>query len=84
MTTRSTSMTPRAQEHPVPVHERGTCRSCGAEIVWGLTEGGAAIPLNPRLLTVIDDAGRVVRGRETHFATCPRADAHRRKGERGA
>lgn len=58
-------------------HKRMRCRSCGAEIVWGVTEHGAAIPLNPRVLTVVDENGRVVRGRESHFATCPHAAAHR-------
>jgi hypothetical protein len=66
----------------VTVNGTATCRSCGAEIVWGMTAHGTAIPLNPRLLTVIDEAGRVVRGRESHFATCPHAPTHRKREAR--
>jgi hypothetical protein len=47
-----------------------------------MTAHGTAIPLNPRLLTVIDEAGRVVRGRESHFATCPPAPTHRKREAR--
>lgn len=41
------------------------CQSCDAEIIWGVTEGGAAIPLDPVpvadgriVLTPPDDNGR--------------------------
>lgn len=46
------------------------CRSCGAPVVWG-TLNGKPHPLNPRVLTVVTDDGACVRGRESHFATCP-------------
>ncbi len=61
----------------VAVNQVGTCRSCGARIVWGMTEHGTAIPLDPRVITIMDEAGRMHRGRESHFASCPHGAAHR-------
>lgn len=63
--------------------DKGRCSSCGAEIVWALTEAtGARICLEARPLNVffIDGAGRACarKGYETHFAHCPAAAAHRR------
>lgn len=59
------------------------CKSCGAAITWVVTNGGKRMPLNPERRTVVTDAGAVVTGRESHFATCPQADAWRRHGYRG-
>ncbi len=58
--------------------EEGRCRSCGASIVWiyGATR---RMICNPEVLTVITDEGLVVRGRESHFSTCPDANKWRRK-----
>lgn len=57
--------------------ERGTCRLCGAAIVWIRTNRGRALRVSPmpcddKVRTVVTDGGEVVRGRESHFATCPR------------
>lgn len=54
------------------------CKSCGAAIVWGKAAAGKAIPLDPAVLSVVTEAGEVVRGRISHFATCPDAAQHRR------
>jgi hypothetical protein len=68
-----------------------SCKSCGASIVWAVTEGGRRIPLDyePIGRTVF----RLVRTHEpseppmaltvdaayvTHFVTCPNAEQHRR------
>jgi hypothetical protein len=60
------------------VPEPGTCRLCGAAIVWIVTVGGKAMPCDAQVRVVITDAGLQVRGRESHFATCPRAAEVRR------
>jgi hypothetical protein len=54
------------------------CRSCNAEIVWIKTKAGKLMPLDPPVLTVVTDQGETVRGRESHWATCPGAGEHRR------
>ena len=58
-----------------------TCRSCGAEIVWVTTPAGKQMPLDPHVLTVVADGGETVRGRVSHFASCPNAAAHRKRKE---
>lgn len=55
----------------------GTCSSCGAPIVWIRTAAAKAMPCDPAQLSVVTDAGNVVRGRVSHFATCPSAAQHR-------
>lgn len=60
-----------------------TCSSCGAEIVWVTMSTGKRMPLDPKKYTVVvaDGEGkdaRVVTGQQSHFASCPKADAHRR------
>lgn len=54
------------------------CKSCGAEIVWQMTGNGKMTPLDPPLLTITTERGEVVRGRQSHFSTCPDADKHRK------
>lgn len=51
---------------PVPEGARTTsCRSCGAAVIWIVTEAGKRMPV---------DAST----RESHFATCPNAAEHRK------
>lgn len=60
--------------------KRGRCRSCGAEVIWITTAAKRKpMPLDPDVVTVVDDAGHMHRGRESHFATCPHAEKHRRR-----
>ena len=65
--------------------ERGSCRSCGAEILWVETQNGKRMPLDftPERRFVIDPSnGMLAKLRNTyvsHFATCPNADQHRRE-----
>lgn len=74
------------------------CSSCGAPILWAISEKGKRIPMNPEpvvppgLFVLIDrpghppDAISLARATgparprlyESHFATCPDADRHRR------
>lgn len=63
--------------------ERGSCKSCGAHILWVTTSSGKKMPLDfePERRFVID-AGEGMRAtlRNTyvsHFATCPHASQHR-------
>lgn len=60
-----------------------TCKSCGATIIWTEMESGKKMPLNPLLYTVVvvdagTGRGKVVQGREPHWATCPGADGFRK------
>lgn len=73
--------------------ELGTCRSCRAPIRWAHTQKGHRIPLDPEpveggnLVEVAPGIVRVVEPGDpsgarfvSHFATCPNAGAHRRRG----
>jgi hypothetical protein len=64
------------------------CKSCGAEIVWGVTRNMRRIPLDaepvaqrPGLFrfvgqqSVVENVGWLY---VSHFATCPDADEHRK------
>jgi hypothetical protein len=69
-----------------------TCKSCGARIIFVKTTTGSSMPLNagmadngnvviegdpPIARVVAAGAGMFI----SHFATCPGADAHRKKKE---
>ena len=69
---------------------RGTCRSCGADIEWAMTEAGKRMPIVEKsggnlriqlpLLGGLPTAVPVLRGKGTHishFADCPDADRWR-------
>jgi len=47
------------------------CRSCGADVYWGVTEQGKRCPYN------VDADGQATT--ESHFRTCPQAGAWSRK-----
>jgi hypothetical protein len=53
------------------------CKGCGAEIAFVKSQAGKMIPVNARYTTVVTDDGTTVRGRVSHFATCPRAEQFR-------
>lgn len=69
--------------------EPGTCRSCRARILWGLTERNRRMPLDvePELGGNVEALGRghvrvvaahpLVPRYVSHFASCPNASAHR-------
>lgn len=53
------------------------CKGCGAAIVWGTTEDGKTIPLDPKPPVYrFNQYGRIekVDASVTHFATCPKAN----------
>ncbi len=58
--------------------EEGRCRSCGAEVVWiyGATR---RMICDPKVITIVTDTGEILKGRISHFATCPDADKWRKK-----
>jgi hypothetical protein len=65
------------------------CRSCGAEILWTVTENGKAMPLDAKLWVMymvptgeLDTAKphcRAVQVRTPHWANCPQAASWRGK-----
>ena len=68
----------------------GTCRSCGANILWVETKAGKLMPIDqePVLngnLDVKDGVAIYVKAEPSvarfvsHFASCPNRDQHRRK-----
>lgn len=66
------------------------CKSCFAEIRWVKTMSGKAMPVDAKpekrfVITGNNDEGTPVGDvRDTfvsHFATCPQADAFRKKGD---
>lgn len=60
-----------------------SCKSCGAPIKWvQMKESGKAMPLDDKPLSVVveTEEGWVVKqARQSHFATCPDAAAHRKQ-----
>lgn len=61
--------------------DRGRCRSCQASILWVRSAANdRPIPLDPDKVTIITEAGEYVTGYVTHFATCPNAAEHRKRG----
>ncbi len=61
------------------------CRSCGAEIVWALTDKGKRMPLDAlaeRRFVLKTVGGQLTCLSEpvytSHFVTCPDADQHRK------
>jgi hypothetical protein len=58
------------------------CAGCGAEIKWVKTKAGKRMPVNVELKTIVTEDGEVVRGYESHFATCPKADDFRKRKPR--
>lgn len=55
------------------------CRSCGKPIVFIATPAGKQLPCDAPVLSVVTDAGEVVRGRAPHWASCPAAAEWRKK-----
>ena len=57
----------------------GVCEKCGSEIIFVPTPTNKFVPCNPRVLQIVTAEGKVVRGREAHFATCPEFHTQRAK-----
>jgi len=67
------------------------CRSCGAPIEWAITVNGRRIPLDlgeheggnleVRAGVAYNLLPPPPRARRAHFATCPNADRHRKRGK---
>ncbi len=68
------------------------CSSCGAKIIWALTEGGKRMPLDAKPVTMFalptkrqaEGAGIAptavsITVYQTHFASCPNAAEHRKR-----
>jgi len=57
-----------------------TCSSCNAPIVWLLTKNLKHIPCDAASVG-IEDTTYVAGTHVSHFATCPNASKHRKKGQ---
>lgn len=57
----------------------GICRSCKAPIVWVRQPNGKNHPCDPPIVSVITAEGVLVRGRRSHFSTCPDASKWRQQ-----
>ncbi len=72
---------PLIPEPPPRGLEAGKCRSCGADILWGVTSADRKAPLDakPETRMILNGDGRLVQvhAYTNHFATCPSADQHR-------
>lgn len=54
--------------------EKGSCRGCGAEILWVLMPSGKRMPLDVGktvIVAEVDGVVRTVSGHLSHFSTCP-------------
>ena len=51
----------------------GFCKGCGKIIHWQKMPSGANMPLEVEVITVITEDGKTVRGKITHWSTCPQA-----------
>ena len=66
----------------------GVCRSCGAQVRWCVTANGKNMPIDAtpvsvfRIVTDLEGIDRLEhvsdRVYQSHFATCPNAEQHRR------
>ena len=63
----------------------GACTSCGAAIIWAVTEAGKRTPVDAKAerRIVLDDTedppiAVVMPTHQSHWASCPNAAAHRR------
>lgn len=68
-----------AKEHDPPDVGKlpnSRCKSCGMRIFWGKLNGGNH-PFDPKVLVIGTADGRIERGRESHFVSCPNAEEHR-------
>jgi hypothetical protein len=72
-----------AEQHPRKRRNEGVCSSCGADLIWAVTERGRRMPLtktSERRRWIIEPdtgIGRTVLTYESHWADCPHADQHR-------
>jgi hypothetical protein len=61
-------------------HERRItrCRSCNAKIIWFETPAGKRMPVDADTVEA-DDTELDLDRHQSHFASCPNADQHRRR-----
>lgn len=77
--------------------KRSKCSSCGASMLWGMSESGKKIPLDlepqKRFILKIDEDGKPVMEDglpvlvlrtvyRSHFISCPNASRHRKRKHR--
>jgi len=58
------------------------CKTCKQNIHFiNSKKSGTPIPCNLKKITGVTAKGEIVQVWESHFATCPQADQHRRRGK---
>lgn len=70
------------EEDTTEAHERRItrCSSCRARIIWLKTETGKNMPVDADTVEPEDDQFDPAR-HKSHFAICPNADQHRKRGK---
>ena len=68
-----------AEERALAAHEMriARCRSCNAKIIWFKTAAGKNMPVDADTVEPEDRSLDLTR-HQSHFASCPNADKHRR------
>ena len=56
-----------------------TCKKCGIYIEFIKTKKGKYMPVEPKIVTIIDDEGNIHKGYIPHWAVCSDADYFRKK-----
>ena len=59
-------------------HFDAECKSCKAKIIMVALTSGKWHPCDDHIHKIVDDEGRIVSGRRSHFATCPDAEKWRK------
>ena len=61
-----------------PPKQSVVCKKCGIYIEFIKTARGKFMPVDPKLITVVDQQGNTHKGYIPHWATCPNADDFRK------
>lgn len=55
------------------------CKKCNQAVAWIKMSSGKYMILEAKVLTVVTQDGKIVKGREPHWAHCPYANEFRKK-----
>lgn len=67
-----------------PLMREGTCKGCGAKIIWMAMESGRLMPVDAKPLKMVMPFAlgcKMVDAYTPHWATCPQAEQFKKKGE---
>jgi hypothetical protein len=54
------------------------CKACGIDLTYIRMKSGRLMPVSGPRITIVTDRGDVLTGRESHYASCPGANKHRK------